>query len=176
MQTEARQLIVSRVVSTQNMRIGIHCGPVIAGVVGKSKYLYDIWGDSVSRGAADNLAVPTCFAVFGSGTQLSRSQLVFQMPPVSFCPSGHIIHSPSIPIFRHRPTLCSFGLLGCFDLFLTFSDGIRLMQLEFKLAICILLSIPCCRPPGLTCSCLVQGECGKQNGVYWQGRVCPGIG
>jgi class 3 adenylate cyclase len=32
----------------QTMRIGMHCGPVIAGVVGKRKFLYDIWGDAVS--------------------------------------------------------------------------------------------------------------------------------
>ena len=31
-----------------NMRVGIHSGEVIAGVVGKLKYTYDIWGKSVS--------------------------------------------------------------------------------------------------------------------------------
>lgn len=30
------------------MRVGIHCGEVIAGVVGKLKYTYDIWGQSVT--------------------------------------------------------------------------------------------------------------------------------
>ena len=30
------------------MRIGIHTGKVIAGVVGKKKFAYDIWGDSVN--------------------------------------------------------------------------------------------------------------------------------
>ncbi len=29
-------------------RIGIHSGPVIAGVVGKKKFAYDIWGDAVN--------------------------------------------------------------------------------------------------------------------------------
>jgi adenylate cyclase len=31
-----------------NIRIGIHVGPVVAGVVGKKKYAYDIWGSTVN--------------------------------------------------------------------------------------------------------------------------------
>jgi class 3 adenylate cyclase len=30
------------------IRIGIHVGPVVAGVVGKKKYAYDIWGNTVN--------------------------------------------------------------------------------------------------------------------------------
>lgn len=32
-------------------RIGVHTGPVIAGVVGKKKFAYDIWGDAVNMAA-----------------------------------------------------------------------------------------------------------------------------
>ncbi len=31
-----------------NFRIGLHCGPVVAGVIGKKKYVYDMWGDAVN--------------------------------------------------------------------------------------------------------------------------------
>ena len=31
-----------------NLLLGIECGPLIAGVVGKTKPLYDIWGDTVN--------------------------------------------------------------------------------------------------------------------------------
>jgi class 3 adenylate cyclase len=29
-------------------RIGIHCGPAIAGVIGRKKFIYDVWGDTVN--------------------------------------------------------------------------------------------------------------------------------
>ncbi len=34
-----------------NVRVGIHCGSVVAGVVGESKFAYDIWGDTVNVAA-----------------------------------------------------------------------------------------------------------------------------
>ena len=33
------------------MRIGIHTGAVVAGVIGKNKFAYDIWGDAVNLAA-----------------------------------------------------------------------------------------------------------------------------
>ena len=30
------------------IRIGIHTGPVVAGIVGVKKFAYDIWGDTVN--------------------------------------------------------------------------------------------------------------------------------
>ena len=30
------------------MRIGIHTGPVVAGVIGEKKFVYDLWGDTVN--------------------------------------------------------------------------------------------------------------------------------
>ncbi len=33
------------------IRVGVHAGPVIAGIVGRRKYQYDIWGDTVNLAA-----------------------------------------------------------------------------------------------------------------------------
>jgi adenylate cyclase len=38
-------------VANLSMRIGIHCGPLVAGVVGTQKFAYDVWGDAVNIAA-----------------------------------------------------------------------------------------------------------------------------
>lgn len=34
-----------------HVRAGVHCGPLVAGVVGSHKYAYDVWGDVVNTAA-----------------------------------------------------------------------------------------------------------------------------
>lgn len=54
MQHFMRQLNKERAAQGQSvlpMRVGIHTGPVVAGVVGSKKFAYDIWGDAVNLAA-----------------------------------------------------------------------------------------------------------------------------
>jgi class 3 adenylate cyclase len=31
------------------VRVGVHAGPSVAGVIGARKFIYDVWGDAVNR-------------------------------------------------------------------------------------------------------------------------------
>jgi len=57
------------------LRIGIHTGPVIAGVVGKNKFAYDIWGDAVNTASRmESSGIPGKVNISGKTFELIRDR------------------------------------------------------------------------------------------------------
>jgi class 3 adenylate cyclase len=57
------------------IRIGIHTGPVVAGIVGVKKYSYDIWGDTVNTASRmESSGEPGKINVSGTTHALIRDQ------------------------------------------------------------------------------------------------------
>jgi adenylate cyclase len=46
------------------IRLGIHTGPILAGVIGKNKFSYDVWGDAVNIAARmESSSLPGCINI-----------------------------------------------------------------------------------------------------------------
>lgn len=56
-------------------RIGINCGPVVAGVIGTKKFIYDVWGDTVNLAARmESLGIPGRIQVSGAVEERLRDR------------------------------------------------------------------------------------------------------
>ena len=55
------------------MRIGVHSGPAVAGVIGKKKFVYDLWGDAVNTaGRMETYGLPNCLHMSDATAELVR--------------------------------------------------------------------------------------------------------
>jgi len=66
------------------LRVGIHCGPVVAGVIGKRKFAYDLWGDTV------NVAQRMEATGIAGRVQVSEAVRASLAPRFAFLPRGEI--------------------------------------------------------------------------------------
>jgi class 3 adenylate cyclase len=58
-------------------RIGINSGPVVGGVIGRKKFVYDIWGDAVNIASRmESQGVPGRIQITGATYELIKEHFV----------------------------------------------------------------------------------------------------
>jgi class 3 adenylate cyclase len=74
----AREHAIENRVAMQ-VRVGINSGPVVAGVIGKSKYIYDLWGDTVNLASRmESTGVPGAVQVTRAVYERLKDKFVFE--------------------------------------------------------------------------------------------------
>jgi class 3 adenylate cyclase len=62
-----------------SIRIGINTGPVIAGIIGRKKFIYDLWGDTVNIASRmESHGIPGCIQVTEETYKRLRGKFLFE--------------------------------------------------------------------------------------------------
>ena len=71
--------IAAELGSDLRVRIGVHTGPVIAGVIGKKKFIYDVWGDTVNTASRmESHGVPRAIHVSDATFEATKGIFEFE--------------------------------------------------------------------------------------------------
>lgn len=75
------------------IRVGIHTGPIVAGVIGKNKFNYDLWGDTVNIASRmESQGIPDCVQVSEATYQHIKDKFVFeQRGPIDVKGKGKMV-------------------------------------------------------------------------------------
>ncbi|MBE9228997.1 adenylate/guanylate cyclase domain-containing protein [Phormidium sp. LEGE 05292] len=65
-----------------NIQIGVNSGDIIAGIVGRNRFIYDVWGDTINVAAALKYACPPG-GILVSHTVYRRLQDLYQFEPMT---------------------------------------------------------------------------------------------
>lgn len=68
-----------------NLRVGVSSGPVVAGIIGRNKFIYDLWGDTVNTASRmESHGASGCIQVTANLYEALRNDYVFE-------PRGEIV-------------------------------------------------------------------------------------
>jgi adenylate cyclase len=80
-------------------RIGINTGPVIAGIVGKKKFQYDIWGDAVNTASR--------METYGEAGKIQVAQTTYELLKDAF-----ILEPRGIQTIKGKGQMKTWFLIG----------------------------------------------------------------
>jgi len=74
-----------------NIQIGIHTGPVVAGIIGLKKFVYDLWGDTViTASSIETHGVPGCIQVSETTYERLRGKFLFDRREIQIKGKGDL--------------------------------------------------------------------------------------
>jgi len=76
---EALALLEGTIGASLRLRIGIHTGPVVAGVIGRRKFIYDLWGDTVNTASRmESHGLPGTIQMTMAASERLRDRYLFE--------------------------------------------------------------------------------------------------
>ena len=82
------------------IRLGVHTGPLVAGVIGKRRFLYDVWGDTVNTASRMESS--------GEAGRVNVSQATYDLVKDRFeCTPRGRVEANITPAATKKRALCS---------------------------------------------------------------------